>query len=100
MKVPYPVGYDFSGRIVAVGSDMKNYNIGDKVVGRAQGAFAHYVTAKQDTFTKFQHLSYHDAASLPIAYLSAYDGLFIMDTLGKSHPTTIITRRKLTNILY
>lgn len=26
--------------------------------------------------------------------------LKIMDTLGKSHPTTIITRRKLTNILY
>ena len=83
------VGFDFSGRIVALGSDVQDYTVGDKVYGRSQGAYGHYVNAQISTISKFQHLTYHDAAAYPIAYLSAYESLYVVANIKSRSGQTI-----------
>jgi len=46
---PFPLGHEFAGEVVQVGSEVKNFKIGDKVSGLGTGAaFADYVIVKAE----------------------------------------------------
>ncbi|CAF0943387.1 unnamed protein product [Adineta steineri] len=81
--LPATTGYDVSGRIVAVGKDVKHFNIGDEVFGllnlnssNGGGALQQYSVGEAEALIKKPtNISHADASTLGVAFLSAMDGL-------------------------
>jgi NADPH:quinone reductase-like Zn-dependent oxidoreductase len=75
------LGADVSGRIEAVGSSVKQFKPGDEVFGylpnaTGRGTFAEYVCANENTITlKPANLTFEQAAAVPVAALTALQGL-------------------------
>ena len=69
-------GVDVAGEIVAVGQKVAQFRPGDKVFGAGQGAFAEYVCAAEVKLAqKPESVSFEEAASVPIAGLTALQAL-------------------------
>lgn len=74
-KTPTP-GFDVSGRVVAVGSDVKRFEVGDEVFGIAIGAFAEYAAAKEAKLAhKPASLSHEEAGVASVSGITALQGL-------------------------
>ena len=72
-KVP---GHDIAGRVESVGKNVTQFKPGDEVFGACRGAFAEYGCAKEDNLApKPANSSFEDAAALPVAALTALQGL-------------------------
>lgn len=71
------LGVDFAGTVEAVGSGVTGFKPGDDVFGGASGAFAEYVTIAEDRglVLKPANISFEQAASVPIAALTALQAL-------------------------
>lgn len=70
------VGSDVAGQVEAVGEGVKQFRPGDYVFGCAKGAFAEYVLAKEANLAKKPAIvSFEDAAAVPVAALTALQGL-------------------------
>lgn len=70
------LGGDLAGRVEAVGSAVKHFRPGDEVFGLGRGAFAEYVcTVEEKLARKPPNLSFEAAASVPVAALTALQGL-------------------------
>uniref|UniRef100_A0A7N0VFS2 Enoyl reductase (ER) domain-containing protein n=1 Tax=Kalanchoe fedtschenkoi TaxID=63787 RepID=A0A7N0VFS2_KALFE len=79
-KFPYIPGTDIAGEIVEVGSEVKNFGTGDKVVAKLPhatgGGFAEYVVAKETEMAKRpEGVSAGEGAALPVAALTALQAL-------------------------
>jgi NADPH:quinone reductase-like Zn-dependent oxidoreductase len=78
---PYTLGWDVSGVVEEVGFGSSRFAVGDEVVGmpwfpHQAGAYAEYVTAPSRQFVrKPAGLSHVEAAGLPLAGLTAWQGL-------------------------
>ncbi len=73
---PVSFGAEFSGRVTAIGEDVTGFALGDEVFGVAPSAFAgHVVTRAEFIAAKPSHLSFEEAAALPIAFLTAEHAL-------------------------
>lgn len=67
------LGGECAGIITAVGSDVKNVQVGDAVLAFAFGSFASYVNTPARFVThKPEQLSFPDAATIPSAFLTTY----------------------------
>ena len=82
-------GHEFSGVIMVVGDDAVGFDIGQEVYGMndwfADGAMAEYcVTNPSSVAAKPRRLSHVEAASVPIAALTAWQGLFDRAKLDRS----------------
>ncbi|OYX28005.1 MAG: hypothetical protein B7Z06_02820 [Flavobacteriales bacterium 32-35-8] len=80
-EMPYTVGTDISGIIEAIGNEVTDYKIGDEIIGSLewakQGAFADYVATETKYISlKPKNLSFEEAAAVPLAALTAWQGLF------------------------
>ncbi len=70
------LGLEFSGRVARFGSAVEGLRIGDEVVGFCGGAFASHVTVDADHVAPLPlSISLDAAASVPVAFLTAYYGL-------------------------
>ena len=71
------LGVDFAGTVEAVGSKVTRFKPGDEVFGGRQGAFAEYLTIGEDRALalKPSRLSFEQAASVPIAAITALQAL-------------------------
>lgn len=70
------LGVDFAGEVEAVGKDVARFQPGDQVYGFADGAFAEYLSAPQSAMAiKPANLSFEQAAAVPLAALTALQGL-------------------------
>jgi NADPH:quinone reductase-like Zn-dependent oxidoreductase len=73
------IGCDIAGRVEAVGKRAKQFQPGDKVfgvTGFAGGGFAEYVCAPEEKLALMPaNSSFEDAAAVPIAALTALQGL-------------------------
>ncbi|HZS31403.1 MAG TPA: NAD(P)-dependent alcohol dehydrogenase [Gaiellaceae bacterium] len=67
-------GIDFAGVVEVVGTDVAGLAPGDEVFGARDGAFAEYVSAKS-LVRKPPNVSFEEAAAVPIAGLTALQGL-------------------------
>ena len=70
-----PVGVDFAGTVETVGEDVTDLKSGDDVFGIANGSFAEYACVKKAAALKPAYVSFEDAATLPVAGLTALQGL-------------------------
>jgi NADPH:quinone reductase-like Zn-dependent oxidoreductase len=71
------LGVDFAGTVEAVGKNVKRFQQGDEVFGGRTGAFAEYVSVREDraVVLKPANLTFEQAASVPIAAITALQGL-------------------------
>ncbi len=70
------VGMDVSGQVEAVGSKVAHFKPADTVFGACRGAFAQYACCPDTAVAlKPQKLTYEQAASAPVAALTALQGL-------------------------
>jgi len=72
------LGSDVAGRVEAVGENVKQFRPGDEVFGcrNDDGAFAEYVCAREGALAlKPANLSFAEAAAVPVAALTALQGL-------------------------
>ncbi|MEM8857520.1 MAG: NAD(P)-dependent alcohol dehydrogenase [Chloroflexota bacterium] len=70
------MGSDCAGTVVAVGSDVTRFAVGDAVFGGAKGAFAEYaIAAERNLAHKPETVSFVDAAAIPTGGLTALQGL-------------------------
>jgi NADPH:quinone reductase-like Zn-dependent oxidoreductase len=69
-------GHDFAGTVEAVGSGIGDLRLGDDVFGMSLGAFAEYVCVEPAAVApKPSNLTFEDAAAVPLAALTALQGL-------------------------
>jgi NADPH:quinone reductase-like Zn-dependent oxidoreductase len=71
------LGTDYAGVVEEVGKDVTLFRPGDEVFGARTGAFADYVCAKEDRgiVTKPPNASFEEAAAVPVAALTALQGI-------------------------
>ena len=70
------MGVDVAGRVVAVGSEVTGFEVGDEVVGVATGSCAEYVLATPDRIVpKPANVTFKDAAGMGVAAITALQGL-------------------------
>jgi NADPH:quinone reductase-like Zn-dependent oxidoreductase len=86
------LGVDIAGRIEAVGSNVKQFQPGDQVFGGAKGlgGFAEYVCTVEDKLAlKPANLSFEDAAAVPVAAISALQGLRDRGRIKRGHKVLV-----------
>jgi acyl transferase domain-containing protein/SAM-dependent methyltransferase/acyl carrier protein len=77
---PVPLGIECSGRISAVGEGVEGLQVGDEVVAIAPFSFgSHVITYAPFVAHKPQRITFEEAATLPIAFLTAH---YAMNYLG------------------
>jgi NADPH:quinone reductase-like Zn-dependent oxidoreductase len=71
------LGVDFAGTVEAVGKNVTQFKPGDEVFGGKTGAFAEYVCVLADraVVLKPANITFEQAASVPIAAITALQGL-------------------------
>ena len=79
------LGVDFAGTVEAVGRNVTRFKPGDEVFGGKFGAFAEYVTVREDRalVRKPGNVTFEQAAAVPIAAVTALQAL---RDKGKIHP--------------
>jgi acyl transferase domain-containing protein/acyl-CoA synthetase (AMP-forming)/AMP-acid ligase II/acyl carrier protein len=85
-----PLGDECSGTIVAVGDEVKDLHVGDEVLAIAPACFTAYArTSAALVVRKPAHLSYEEAATIPIVFATAYHALCQLAHLGKGERVLI-----------
>lgn len=78
---PVSLGLEFAGRITRVGTDVASCQVGDAVLGLAPFSFASDVIADARYIVKMPAgMTFEEAATLPVAYLTAY---YALHSLGR-----------------
>ncbi len=80
LSFPHVMGYDVSGTVVAVGKDVQSIKVGDEVFARPNqedaGAIAELARVQEGELAiKPAGLSHEEAASIPLAGLTAWQAL-------------------------
>ncbi|MGI1740070.1 NADP-dependent oxidoreductase [Streptococcus uberis] len=83
-KLPITAGNEFSGKVIAKGTEVTAFDIGDRVYARMPnsktGAFAEFLTIDQKELAHIPEcLSYEEAASVPLTALTAYQALDLLN---------------------
>src|ERR1700674_1080291 len=86
IALPWIPGHEFSGIVEQIGSDVTAFAPGDEVFGATtgMGAYAEYVAVKAAAIArKPSNLSFEEAASVPVASQTAWQGIFTHGHLEK-----------------
>jgi len=82
VPLPTTLGGDFAGKVLQVGEGVTEFNVGDDVYGQAivlnggSGSLAEFVAANSaNTALKPKSVSFEEAGALPLAGVSALQGL-------------------------
>ena len=91
IDLPWIPGHEFSGMVEQIGSDVTAYAPGDAVFGTSNmGAYAEYLAVKPAAIVrKPSNLSFEEAASVPVASETAWQGLFTHAHLEKGQTILI-----------
>jgi NADPH:quinone reductase-like Zn-dependent oxidoreductase len=91
LDLPWIPGHEFSGVVEQIGSDVTAWAPGDAVFGNSgMGAYAEYLAAKPAAIVrKPSNLSFEEAASVPVAAETAWQGIFTHGHLEKGETILI-----------
>jgi len=92
IDLPWIPGHEFSGIVEQIGSDVVAYAPGDAVFAANEtgGAYAEYLTVKPALIGKKpSNLTFEEAASVPVASQTAWQGLFTHGHLEKGQTILI-----------
>src|ERR1700739_4570656 len=79
IDLPWIPGHEFSGIVEQIGNDVAAWAPGDAVFGTTSGmgAYAEYLAVKEAAIArKPSNLSFEEAASVPVAAQTAWEGIF------------------------
>src|SRR5881398_2114214 len=80
------LGVDVAGQVEAVGRNVTQFKPGDAVFGTCKGAFAEHVCASESALVmKPDNVTFEQAASVPIAAITALQGLRLGGLGNKGH---------------
>jgi len=83
-EVPQPVGLEGAGRVLEIGAKVKQFAVGQRVMGRCPGAFAvRTVMDEREAMPIPDSLDWNEAAAVPLTYLTAYDAIHEQGRLKK-----------------
>ncbi len=78
-----PLGGECAGEVVAIGDGVSELAVGDPVVALAAGCFSSYATTLATLVVPIpKHLSFEEAATIPIAFLTADHALRRLGGIG------------------
>ncbi len=85
------LGIDIAGRVEAVGKNVTQFKPGDEVFGGTRlGGFAEYACAVEDRLAlKPANISFEDAAALPVAAITALQGLRDKGRIQQGHKVLV-----------
>lgn len=91
---PYTMGYDMSGVVLEVGANVNKFKKGDGVYARISqmqaGTIAEFVVVKEEELAlKPSNINHEEAASIPLAGLTAWQGLVSKGNLQKDQKVLI-----------
>jgi NADPH:quinone reductase-like Zn-dependent oxidoreductase len=90
IDLPWIPGHEFSGVVEQIGSEVAAYAPGDAVFGTSGGAYAGYLAVKPAVIArKPSNLSFEEAASVPVASQTAWQGIFTHGRLEKGQTILI-----------
>jgi len=91
IDLPWIPGHEFSGVVEQIGSDVSACAPGDAVIGTSgMGAYAEYLAVKPAAIArKPSNLSFEEAASVPVASQTAWQGIFTHGHLEKGQTILI-----------
>jgi NADPH:quinone reductase-like Zn-dependent oxidoreductase len=94
LTFPHVMGYDVSGDVVEVGKNVQSVKVGDAVFARPNqddaGAIAEFARVKENELAIIPvNLSYTDAASVPLAGLTAWQALVTKGNLKEGDKVLI-----------
>ena len=79
------IGNEGAGDVVAVGSGVREFRPGERVMGRCAGGFAEYALMESTEAMRIpSNLSWEEASAIPLAYLVSYDMLVLQGRLRAS----------------
>lgn len=84
------LGGECCGRVVGIGSEVDDLQIGDEVLGIAAGSFANRTYTHRDLIAKKPpEMTHSEAATIPITFLTAYYGLCKLASLKEGQKVLI-----------
>jgi NADPH:quinone reductase-like Zn-dependent oxidoreductase/NAD(P)-dependent dehydrogenase (short-subunit alcohol dehydrogenase family)/acyl carrier protein len=87
---PIPFGAECAGRVTAVGPGVEDIRVGDDVIAVAPGSFGAFVIADaQAVVPKPAALSFEEATTIPITFLTAYYAFHQLANLCKGERVLI-----------
>ena len=91
IELPWIPGREFSGIIEETGKNVKSFKAGDAVFGNSElGAYAEYLALKPEVIVlKPDNISFEEAASVPVASQTAWQGVFTHGGLAKGQTILI-----------
>jgi NADPH:quinone reductase-like Zn-dependent oxidoreductase len=88
-KVTRP-GVDVAGQVEAVGRNVTQFKPGDEVFGSCRGAFAEYAcTSESALVMKPANVTFEQAASVPVAAITALQGLRDKGRIRRGHKVLV-----------
>jgi len=79
LKLPAGVGFDVSGAIEQIGSEVSKFKVGDKVFCRLPlnkgGAFSEYAVVNENFVAMMPNISFEESASFPLVALTVIQAL-------------------------
>jgi NADPH:quinone reductase-like Zn-dependent oxidoreductase len=93
IDLPWIPGHEFSGVVEQIGSDVSAFAPSDAVFGTTSGmgAYAEYLAVKASVIArKPSNLSFEEAASVPVAAQTAWQGIFTHGHLEKGQTILMI----------
>ena len=93
-ELPYVPGFDASGVVAAIGSEVDSFQVGDEVFAmlnlRRGGAYAEYaIVLEEEAAPKPPRISHAEAAAIPLVALTAWQALFDVAKLQKDQTILI-----------
>lgn len=84
------LGLDLAGTVVAAGSSVTRFHVGDEVFGFGKGSFAEYAAAKEDKLAlKPAGLSFEQAAVVPVSGATALQALRDVGRVRSGHKVLV-----------
>ncbi|MDQ0208644.1 NADP-dependent oxidoreductase [Alkalicoccobacillus murimartini] len=91
---PYTPGASMAGEIIAVASNVTEFQLGDRVFGNVKGSYAEYALAEASQLVKMPDiLSFEEAATIKGGAESAWKALFTEGNLEKDQTVLIYSCR-------
>lgn len=94
-EFPVILGWDVAGIVTQIGAEVTRFNVGDEVYAYCRtavvqhGSYAQYIALPENNIAlKPSTLSFEDAATIPLAALTAYQSLF--DAAGLQHGESVL----------
>ncbi|NJM23662.1 MAG: zinc-binding dehydrogenase [Richelia sp. SM1_7_0] len=90
MPADFGFGLECAGKVVAVGSEVEDFTVGDEVMAMGGSSMSKFVTTDASLVVpKPKNISFSEAATIPVAFITAYIALIHFGRIRKGEKVLI-----------